>query len=71
LVNETVRIADAKPFKTLEALAEAVASGLLQGFEPVQQVTVAVSKLSPPIPQPVRAIAVEVRLTRAEYQTAG
>jgi len=68
IVNEAVRIATARHFRTLEALGHALAVGLLRSFEPVQSLRVAVSKLSPPIPHSVREIAVEVRLTRAELQ---
>jgi len=66
LVDEAVRIATGTRFRTLEALGEAMAVGLLWSFEPITDIVVGVAKHSPPIAHTVRQVGVEIRLDRAE-----
>jgi dihydroneopterin aldolase len=69
LIAQVVKIANDSEFRTLEALGETIALGLLQHFERMQSVVVGVSKLSPPIPQFVDKVAVEVRVGRKDVRT--
>jgi 7,8-dihydroneopterin aldolase/epimerase/oxygenase len=69
LISQVVKIAHDSKFRTLEALGETIALALLQHFERMQSVVVGVSKLSPPIPQFVDKVAVEVRVDRKDVRT--
>jgi len=61
----TQEIAVARQFKTIEALAEAVAGAVLAEFTPVQAVTVTVEKPSAPIPAMLENVCVEITRQRA------
>lgn len=69
LVEETANLAGQTKYRTLEALAEAVATGLLQRFTLIDGITVSVSKLSPPIPHTLSKVGITVRLARTELVT--
>jgi 7,8-dihydroneopterin aldolase/epimerase/oxygenase len=69
LVEETANLAGQTKYRTLEALAEAVATGLLQRFTLIDGITVSVSKLSPPIPRTLSKVGITVRLARTELVT--
>jgi dihydroneopterin aldolase len=69
LISQVVKITHDTKFRTLEALGETIALGPLQHFERMQSVVVGVSKLSPPIPQFVDKVAVQVRLDRKDVRT--
>ncbi len=69
LVEETASLAAKAKYRTLEALAEAVATGLLQRFALIDSITVDVSKLSPPIPHTLSKVGITVRLARTELAT--
>jgi dUTP pyrophosphatase len=66
-VAETVReIVEGRPFRLIEALAEALATAILQGYSLVRQVHVRVAKPSAPVSAaPSGLIAVEI--TRRRY----
>lgn len=67
VVAQTINVATASTFQTLEALAEAIARRVISFFVRVESVIVVVSKLSPPIQEPVQRVEVEVQLSRAEF----
>lgn len=69
VLTESARIAQASTFMTLEALGESIASGLLSRFSLMESVVVAVAKVSPPVPESVARVSVEVELTRTELAT--
>jgi 7,8-dihydroneopterin aldolase/epimerase/oxygenase len=64
LLEEIIRISDSKKFRTLEALGEAIARRLLERFEKILNVTVVVSKMSPPIPHSIDKVSVEIHVDR-------
>ena len=66
VVEEVVNISEGQQFMTIEALGEAIARGLLTRFEPLQDVTVGVTKFSPPLRQTIQSAGIEVRLNKAE-----
>lgn len=66
VVEEVVSISEGRQFMTIEALGEAIARGLLARFEPLQDVTVGVTKFSPPLRQTIQSAGIEVRLNKAE-----
>ncbi|MBF9232325.1 dihydroneopterin aldolase [Microvirga alba] len=51
-------------FHTIEGLAEAIAGGVLEGFERVQSVIVRVEKPEAPVPFILDSVAVEIRRSR-------
>src|ERR1700761_2190563 len=57
VVDEAVQIAASAKFRTLEALGETIALGLLRRFALMESVTVAVAKTSPPSASSVRNLA--------------
>jgi dihydroneopterin aldolase len=63
-VYETVKeIVEGHPYKLIEALAEKLASVILEGF-PVDAVTVRVHKPKAPIPGPFDGVTVEIQRRR-------
>jgi dihydroneopterin aldolase len=66
VIAKVVTIAETSIFQTLEALAEAIARGLLEHFTRMESVSVRVSKLSPPIRETLQRAGVEVQLSRSE-----
>ena len=66
VVEEVVSISEGQQFMTIEALGEAVARSLLTRFAPFENVTVGVTKFSPPLRQTIQSAGIEVRLTKAE-----
>ena len=66
VVDEAVQIATSGKFRTLEALGETMAVGLLQRFALMESVTVAVAKSSPPIAHSIEQVGVQVGLRRAD-----
>jgi dihydroneopterin aldolase len=65
-IASTRRLFGAKRYHLLEAVAVAVARGLLEEFEQVDSVRVCVKKLAPPIPERLAFAGVEVTLTRRD-----
>ncbi len=57
-------IAEGKPFKLVEAVAEKIASSVLEAFQLVLEVTVKVVKPDPPIPGHYQSVAVEITRSR-------
>jgi 7,8-dihydroneopterin aldolase/epimerase/oxygenase len=66
VVDEAVQIAASSKFMTLEALGETIALGLLRRFAPMETVTVAVAKSSPPITHSIDQVGVRVDVRRAD-----
>jgi dihydroneopterin aldolase len=66
VVDEAVQIAASGKFRTLEALGETIAVGLLRRFAIMESVTVAVAKSSPPIAHSIEQVGVQVGLRRAD-----
>jgi 7,8-dihydroneopterin aldolase/epimerase/oxygenase len=64
MIEEIIRISDNTKFRTLEALGEAIARRLLERFERIRNVTVVVSKVSPPIPHSIEKVSVELHVDR-------
>ena len=64
MAEMTQEIAVGRQFKTIEALAEAVAGAVLAEFPPVQTVTVTVEKPSAPIPAMLDTVSVEITRQR-------
>lgn len=60
VVRLIVETGTEKPFRLIEALAEELASRVLDQF-PVDEVRITVKKLSPPIEQSILYVAVEIR----------
>jgi dihydroneopterin aldolase len=60
-VYQRVReIAEGKPFRLIEALAERIASTLLAAYSPLQQIVVRVTKPHPPFPIHFQGVTVEI-----------
>ena len=55
-----VRTGTEESFRLIETLAETLASRILYSF-PVREVTIVVKKLTPPISEALRYVAVEIR----------
>jgi 7,8-dihydroneopterin aldolase/epimerase/oxygenase len=64
LIEEVERISNRAKFRTLEALGETVARGLINRFDLITSITVTVSKASPPISQTIDRVSVKVQLDR-------
>ncbi|MDE1150171.1 MAG: dihydroneopterin aldolase [Azospirillaceae bacterium] len=65
LTAATTRVATARRFMTIEAVAEAVAGTLLTEFPRVEAVTVQVDKPSAPVPAIIDGVSVRIRRARA------
>lgn len=59
VVDLIVNIGTQRSFQLIEALAETIASEILQQF-PIDKVQLTVKKLNPPIDQPISYFAVEI-----------
>jgi dihydroneopterin aldolase len=72
-VAETVRtVVEGRPFRLIEALAEALASAILAGHPRVQEIRVRVEKPSAPVAvAPTGLVAVEIRRRREALEGAG
>ena len=64
LIQEVESMSNETKFRTLEALGETIARGLLNRFDRITTVAVTISKASPPIPQTVERVAVTIQLDR-------
>jgi 7,8-dihydroneopterin aldolase/epimerase/oxygenase len=64
LTETAVRIATERRFRTIEALADAIADALLAGFPRLAVVSVLVDKPGAPVPAILDGVAVEVTRTR-------
>jgi 7,8-dihydroneopterin aldolase/epimerase/oxygenase len=64
LIEEIECISNQSKFRTLEALAETVARGLLKRFDRIRSIAVTVSKASPPISQSLERVSVKIQLDR-------
>ncbi|MDQ0273072.1 dihydroneopterin aldolase [Cytobacillus purgationiresistens] len=60
LYNACKVIAEGKPYKLVEAVAEKISADLLNKFSTISQVTVKVIKPDPPIPGHYESVAVEI-----------
>jgi len=58
-------IVEGKPYKLIEAVAERIASGILETFVKIESVTVKVIKPDPPIPGHYQSVAVEITRIRS------
>ncbi|PPA68561.1 dihydroneopterin aldolase [Jeotgalibacillus proteolyticus] len=58
-------IVEGKPFHLLEALAEKLASSLLEEFDKLNQCTIEVIKPDPPIPGHYDSVAIEITRGRS------
>lgn len=58
-------IVEGKPYKLVEAVAEQIASSVLEQFALVHDVTVKVIKPDPPIPGHYQSVAVEIMRRRS------
>jgi 7,8-dihydroneopterin aldolase/epimerase/oxygenase len=56
----TKEIVEGKPYKLIEAVAEKIASTVLEKFPKVQEVKVVVIKPDPPIPGNYKSVSVEI-----------
>ncbi|KUP04200.1 dihydroneopterin aldolase [Bacillus coahuilensis m2-6] len=65
LYNECRDIVEGQPFKLVEAVAEKIASTLLQKYLGIQQVTVKLIKPDPPIPGHYKYVAIEITRGRS------
>lgn len=66
LIEAIAYISNKSKFRTLEALSEAIARELLMRFNRIHNISVTVSKATPPIPQSVDHVLVKVQLDRFE-----
>jgi len=66
VVDAAVSLAVAMKYRTLEALGEAIAIGLLRRFALIDTICVGVSKFSPPIPHTLSKVGIAVRLARCD-----
>jgi dihydroneopterin aldolase len=64
VIAATRRLFNEKRYRLLEAVAMAVARGLLAEFEKVETIRVRVKKLTPPVPERLAFAAVEVLVSR-------
>ncbi|WP_019244483.1 MULTISPECIES: dihydroneopterin aldolase [Bacillus] len=64
LYNACREIVEGEPYKLVEAVAEKIASSILEMFPLVQICTVKVIKPDPPIPGHYKSVAVEIKRSR-------
>ena len=64
LIQEIERISNQAKFRTLEALGETIARGLLKRFDRIASIALTVSKASPPIAQSLGRVSVKIQLER-------
>jgi dihydroneopterin aldolase len=64
LIEEVERISNQTKFRTLEALGETIARGLLHRFDRIANIAVTVAKASPPISQSIGRVAVRIQIDR-------
>jgi 7,8-dihydroneopterin aldolase/epimerase/oxygenase len=64
LIEEVERISNQAKFRTLEALGETIARGLVKRFDRITSIAVTVSKASPPISQSLERVSVKIQLDR-------
>lgn len=57
-------IVEGKPYKLVEAVAEKIASSILQKFPLITETTIKVIKPDPPIPGHYKSVAVEITRSR-------
>ncbi|WP_374722275.1 dihydroneopterin aldolase [Peribacillus tepidiphilus] len=57
-------IVEGKPYKLVEAVAEKIASSLLDQFSMIESIVVKVVKPDPPIPGHFKSVAVEIQRSR-------
>ena len=60
IVQETTRLIETQKFKLIESLAEAIATYGLQSDNRIKEITVKVTKPTPPIPNFAGTVAVEI-----------
>jgi len=68
MAGAVVEMAGGPAFHTLEALAEAIARGLMHQFPPIETIMIGVWKASPPIPHMMDRIGVSIALSRIEMK---
>jgi dihydroneopterin aldolase len=64
LTAATTRVATARRFMTIEAVAEAVAGTLLEEFPRIETITVQVDKPSAPVPAIIDGVSVRIQRVR-------
>jgi dihydroneopterin aldolase len=64
LIEEVERISNQAKFRTLEALGEAIARGLIKRFALITSIGVTVSKASAPVSQSLERVSVKIQLDR-------
>jgi dihydroneopterin aldolase len=69
LVDEIIRLSEQSTFRTLEALAEAAGRRLLERYSVIHHISVAVAKLSPPMPHTLQRVGIEIHLDRDLLQS--
>jgi dihydroneopterin aldolase len=67
VVDTTMAIVGQRQYRLLEALAEAIASGILE-IGPIDAVTVALRKLRPPVAADIASAGVRLRRERARRE---
>jgi dihydroneopterin aldolase len=66
LIEEIELISNTSKFRTLEALGETLARRLIKSFDRIANITVTVSKASPPIPRSLDRVSVKIQIDRSE-----
>jgi dihydroneopterin aldolase len=61
-------LSTARKFRTLEALGEAMALGLLEAFPALENVSIGVRKSSPPIAHHLESAGVRISISRSELK---
>jgi len=70
MAHMIVEFVTATKYRTLEALGEGVAHRLIEGFAPIETVSVRVSKSNAPVPHAFDSIGISVDVARAELKPA-
>ncbi len=58
------KVVEGSPFKLIEAIAEKIASNILNGYSSIKECIVKVIKPDPPIPGHYQHVAVEIKRSR-------
>lgn len=66
VIGAARRLFSERRYRLLEAVAMAVARGLLAEFAAIESIRIRVKKLAPPVPEKVAFAGVEIHVTRGE-----